>query len=36
LLDYPSERDCWFQFKRERVQQRISEWLGEHGITPQQ
>ena len=35
LLDYPVERERWFQFKRERVQQRISEWLGEHGITTQ-
>ena len=36
LLDYPAERERWFQFKRESLQQRITEWLEEHGITPQQ
>jgi hypothetical protein len=36
LLDYPAGRERWFQFKRERLQQRITEWLEEHGITPQQ
>lgn len=35
LLDYPSERDRWFQFKRERLQSRILEWLEEHDINPQ-
>lgn len=35
LLDYPAERERWFQFKRERLQQRITEWLEEHGITRQ-
>ena len=35
LLEYPAEREHWFQFKRERLQQRITEWLEEHGITPQ-
>ena len=34
LLDYPTERERWFQFKRERLQSRILEWLEEHGITP--
>lgn len=34
LMDYPVERERWFQFKRERLQQRITEWLEEHGITP--
>jgi hypothetical protein len=33
LLDYPSERERWFQFKRERLQSRILEWLEEHDIT---
>jgi hypothetical protein len=36
LLDYPAERERWFPFKRERLQQRITEWLEEYGITPQQ
>jgi Uncharacterised protein family (UPF0158) len=36
LLDYPAERERWFQFKRERLQQRITEWLEEHDITLQQ
>jgi hypothetical protein len=36
LLDYPAQRERWFQFKRQRLQQRITEWLEEHGITPQQ
>jgi hypothetical protein len=34
LVDYPSERECWFQFKRKRLQQRMLELLEEHGITP--
>jgi len=33
LLDYPSERERWFQFKRERLQSRILEWLEENDIT---
>jgi hypothetical protein len=36
LLDYPAERERWFQFKRERLQQRILDWLEAHGITPLQ
>jgi hypothetical protein len=36
LLDYPTEREHWFQIKHTRLQQRISEWLEEHGITTQQ
>jgi hypothetical protein len=35
LLDYPAERERWFQFKRYRLQQRITEWLEGHGMTPQ-
>jgi len=34
LLDYPIERERWFQFKQKRLQQRMLEWLEEHGITP--
>ncbi len=36
LLDYPSERERWFQFKREPSAARILEWLEEHDITLQQ
>jgi sensor histidine kinase YesM len=34
LLDYPAERERWFQFKRERLRQRILDWLEAHEITP--
>jgi hypothetical protein len=34
LLDYPTERERWFQFKQERLYQRILDWLETHGITP--
>lgn len=33
LLDYPAERERWFRFKQERLQQRILEWLEYEGIT---
>ena len=36
LLDYPAERERWFQFKQERWHQRILDWLEAHGITPLQ
>ena len=36
LLDYPAERERWFQFKRERLHQRILDWLETHEITPLQ
>jgi Uncharacterised protein family (UPF0158) len=37
LLDYPAERERWFQFKRERLHQRILDWLeAKYGITPLQ
>jgi hypothetical protein len=36
LLDYPAERDRWFQFKRERLHQRMFDWLKSQGITPLQ
>jgi hypothetical protein len=34
LLDYPAERERWFQFKQERLRQRILDWLEAMGITP--
>ncbi len=33
LLDHPTERERWFQFKKERVYPRITEWLESVGIT---
>ncbi|MDD4985547.1 MAG: UPF0158 family protein [Dehalococcoidales bacterium] len=27
LLNYPEERERWFQFKDERMEQRVLEWL---------
>jgi hypothetical protein len=27
LLEYPKERERWFQFKQDRLQQRILDWL---------
>ena len=33
LLDYPIERERWFMFKQERLQQRIREWLEYEDIT---
>jgi hypothetical protein len=36
LLDYPAERERWFQFKRERLHLRILDWLEAYGITPHQ
>jgi hypothetical protein len=34
LLDYPQERERWFQFRDERMHQRVLEWLEEEGIEP--
>ena len=34
LLDFPAERERWFQFKQERLHQRILDWLETYGITP--
>lgn len=34
LLDYPAERERWFQFEQERLHQRILDWLKAHDITP--
>jgi Uncharacterised protein family (UPF0158) len=36
LLDYPVERERWFQFKQQRLNQRILDWLEVSGITPLQ
>jgi hypothetical protein len=36
LLDYPTERERWFQFKQERLHQRMLDWLEAHEITPLQ
>jgi hypothetical protein len=33
LLETPSARERWFQFKQERVQQRILDWLESQRIT---
>jgi hypothetical protein len=33
LLDYPAERERWFQFKGERLHLRILDWLEAHGIS---
>jgi hypothetical protein len=34
LLDYPAERERWFLFKRERLHDRILDWLETHEIIP--
>jgi hypothetical protein len=34
LLDYPSERERWFQFKHARLRERILDWLASEGIEP--
>jgi hypothetical protein len=34
LLDYPSERQRWFQFKQDRLDQRMLDWLESEGISP--
>lgn len=36
LLDYPAERERWFQLKRERLHQRMFDWLESQMITPLQ
>jgi len=33
LLRYPEERERWFQFKDERMQERAYEWLDDIGVT---
>jgi len=32
LLRYPEERERWFQFKDERMQERAHEWLDDIGV----
>jgi hypothetical protein len=34
LLNYPQERERWFQFSNERMRQRVLDWLDEEGIEP--
>jgi hypothetical protein len=34
LLRYPEERERWFHFKDEKMEQRVLEWLDEIGISP--
>jgi len=33
LFGYPEERERWFCFKDERMEQRALEWLGDIGVT---
>jgi hypothetical protein len=35
LLDYPDERERWFQFKNAQMTERMLDWLETLGITPQ-
>ena len=32
LLDYPAERERWFQFKQDRLHLRMFDWLEAYGI----
>jgi hypothetical protein len=32
LLDNPSERERWFQFKQARLRERILGWLASKGV----
>jgi hypothetical protein len=34
LLDFPQERERWFQFQDERKKRRMLEWLAENDIEP--
>lgn len=34
LYDYPRERERWFQFKADRLRQRVLDWLASEGIEP--
>ncbi|PZS00922.1 MAG: hypothetical protein DLM70_12855 [Chloroflexi bacterium] len=34
LLDYPEERERWFQFKDARFLDRAREWLADEEIEP--
>ena len=33
LLNYPEERERWFQFKDDRTEERALEWLNDIGVT---
>ena len=33
LLNYPEERERWFQLKDDRTQERALEWLGDIGVS---
>ena len=33
LLNYPEERERWFQFKDDRVQEKALEWLGDIDVS---
>jgi len=33
LLNYPEERERWFQFRDDRVQEKALEWLGEIDVS---
>jgi hypothetical protein len=33
LLNYPEERERWFKFKDERMEERALEWLDDNGVT---
>ncbi len=33
LLNYPEERERWFQFKDDRIQERALEWLGDIDVS---
>ncbi len=33
LLNYPEERERWFQFKDDRIQERTLEWLGDIDVS---
>jgi hypothetical protein len=34
LADYPVERERWFAFRQERLEQEMKEWLAENDIEP--
>ncbi len=34
LLDFPQERERWFQFQEERKKRRMLEWLADNDIEP--
>ena len=33
LLNYPDERERWFQFRDDRVQEKALEWLGDIDVS---